>query len=156
MAWIVVRTQPRREAWAQENIEAQGCITYCPREIKENHRTSPLFVGYIFCQIKDAWWFLKNTFGVLYPIMSGEMPAVIPDEQIEALRKRESRDGYIRLPKPDRFSIGQRIRVSEGPLTGLHGIYQGQPQSDRARVLFELMGRKTATIIDQRLLQAAA
>jgi hypothetical protein len=38
---------------------------------------------------------------------------------------REDAQGFIKLPRPARLRVGQRVRIALGPFTGLYGIYRG-------------------------------
>lgn len=155
--WIVAKAVSRRERWAQDNIEAQGCVTYCPRSYCERTRKiAPLFLGYVFVRIEDGRWsHIDNTFGVINVIKTSEGPATIPDSIIDEIRSRENRNGYVVFPAQERFERGTKVRVKEGPMSGIFGIYQWQSASERARVLFDLMGRKINTTVELSVLEAA-
>ena len=52
--WYAVRTKPRQEFRAQENLKRQGFCTYFPllQPAGRRKRTEPLFPGYLFLQEK--------------------------------------------------------------------------------------------------------
>ena len=68
-------------------------------------------------------------------------PAVVPDNLIAAIRQRVEKligSGSTSA----RFQQGETVRVVEGPLTGLKGIFDlNLPGSQRARVLLKILGK---------------
>ncbi len=51
--WYLLRSKPRQELRAVENLERQGFIAYCPMLEKKRSRPEPLFPGYVFLQHED-------------------------------------------------------------------------------------------------------
>src|SRR5690606_37023711 len=100
--------------WAAENVERQGYKTYLPL-VGERTRNGlvvrPLFPRYLFVQTNGQWRFLMGTYGVSLLVMDGNKPAVLPDQQLEALRSREDLHGLVELPGPESLSIGQKVVV---------------------------------------------
>jgi transcriptional antiterminator RfaH len=149
--WIVVKTQSRRERWAQQNVQAQKHETYLPY-CEHQGKRQPLFMGYLFVLIKQQWWFLKGTFGVLYPLMhigtddTGRtclVPERIRDTVIHRLREREAH-GIVKLPEPEWH---KQLELTRGPMQGLFGLYEGMVAKDRVRVLLEFLGlQRTITV----------
>ena len=73
--------------------------------------------------------------------MSGEVPAHMADDIIDAIRGREV-DGLIVLPRAPRLKPGQQVKVLRGAFEGKIGIYEGMSGLDRERILLDLLGRK--------------
>jgi transcriptional antiterminator RfaH len=147
-SWIVVRTKPRRELLAQRNVERQGLATYLPK-IFERGRVQPLFSSYLFVVMQQQWWFLRSTFGVLYPLMHGGQPELIRASVIDALRSRENSDGVIVLPKVEvrQTPWHQPLTIQGGAMDGLVGLYEGMQARDRVRVLMTFLGQfRTVTV----------
>jgi hypothetical protein len=61
--------------------------------------------------------------------------ATVPDAAVAALRAREDHNGFIKLAPPARFRVGQRVRITLGPLTGLIGTYRGGGKFDRVELV---------------------
>lgn len=163
--WVLAMTQPAREVWAAENVSRQGCRYYLPR-YKERKLTSgrvyflskPLFPRYIFVQITDKWRFLASTMGIQSVVMRGNDPEVVPDRVIKALEAKEDPEGYIALetrPANAGYEPGQPVQVTDGPFQGARGLYVGQTQRDRQRILLELLGQETFVTINAADLSAA-
>jgi len=165
--WIVAVTRSRQESWAAENVRAHGFEAYYPcfREeyIDRQHhigvRTRSLFPRYLFVRTDGRWSFLTDTFGVTGVVMKGEVPATMPDQEIDHLRQREDAVGLIEVPKePEapRFTKGQRVRVTYGSMCGLTGICECiDAGKARVRVLLDMLGRKTSVLLPRDSLAAA-
>ncbi len=163
--WIVVRTKSRRENWAAENVQRQGHAFYLPRyevpptrKIKEA-RAAVLFPCYLFVRIDIQWKFLLGTFGVQAVIMGGSgEPAPMPQSEIDRLKQREN-EGLIKLPeKLDTATlpnVGDTVKIIEGPFEGHFGLWVGQTNSERQRVLLDFLGGKRETLFDIRALELA-
>jgi transcriptional antiterminator RfaH len=158
--WIVARTQARREAWAGENIQRQGFDYYLPRyeEIIQNRPTGKikvLFPRYIFVLTDGAWRFLLGTFGVVGLILRGESPDVMPQSIIDQFRKKEFRNGIIRLEPKSRFAKDQQIRLTHGHFMGSIGLYQEQSARHRVKVLLDILGGKISVDVHEDWVEAA-
>jgi transcription antitermination factor NusG len=71
-------------------------------------------------------------------------PAVIPDAQIEALRKAVT----LGRAEPCAYlQSGKHVRVTAGPLVGMEGIIQ-EVKSDVLIVSFEWMSRSVSISLD--------
>lgn len=169
--WVVVRTQPNREAWAAENIIRQLAVPYLPRcaekiKIGNHYETKArlLFPGYIFVRTFDGRWrFLLGTYGVSSVVMTGSSPAVVQEAEIARIKACEDSDGLVHLPKllPDlydeedhhRFKKGQPVRIKDGVYSGYEGIYEGCHAKDRERILLDYLGRKTRVLIGTEQLE---
>ncbi len=145
--WLLVRTQPQRERYAQQNIQHWLSIdTYLPLYYDSQHdKTKVLFPSYLFVRSLQ-WHALKGCWGVSNVVMIGEEPARLAHKQIEELRKREARDGVIHLPEFS-YKLGQKLRVLTGHFAEHLGLYDGMDGKDRVRVLIEFMSRKTSLIL---------
>jgi len=163
--WIVVRTKSRRENWAAENVQRQGCMFYLPRyevpptrKIKEA-RAAVLFPCYLFVKIQNQWKFLLGTFGIQAVIMGGSgEPATMPQKEIDRLKQREN-EGLIKLPtrleKTDLPNVGDKVKITQGPFEGHFGLWMGQTNSERQRILLDFLGGKRETLFDIRALELA-
>jgi transcriptional antiterminator RfaH len=146
MYWACARLEPRREAVAAHFLAAAGYQTYLPR-LRERRRrnghlieTRPLlFPGYGFVLVVGGWWQARWSPGVANLIMNGAGPAHVPDNVVAEIRARE-RNGLIELPRRALVS-GDRVRVMQGPLRGLEGLYGGQAPRERVAILLSALGR---------------
>lgn len=65
---------------------------------------------------------------------------------ITELHARERPNGLVVLPPPaplsaPRFRLGDRVRITDGPLTGFSGPVDGMRPRQRVEILLELLGR---------------
>lgn len=149
MVWYVLRTKSRRERWAAENVERQGCKYYLPTfevltPIKgklQSLKPQILFPSYLFVQPREdgSWRFLLSTFGVQSMIMMGqESPAVMPEREIARLMASEGKRGVVSLP--DSYVVNDELKVVDGPFLDHVGLYQGMHESGRLKILLDVLG----------------
>lgn len=159
MVWYVVRTKSRRERWAAENVERQGCKFYLPcygvltakRGKLQQLKPQILFPSYMFVQPPPdgRWRFLLSTFGVQTLIMWGkDSPAVMPEREIQRLMNRENEHGLVCLPDKSNFTVNETVSPRDGPFAGQRGLYQGMHESGREKVLLEVLGGRRTVLFD--------
>ncbi len=160
-AWYLVHTKPQQEYRAQENLKRQGYTTYLPvfrnRRRRKNRyieRTEPLFPRYLFIQLSqetDNWAPIRSTIGVSALVRFGTRPAQVPNELVEVLVAREDENGIQDLPPPE-FTKGDRVRIVEGVMSGLEGIYMAKDSTERVTILLEIAGRHTRVSLSEHSL----
>jgi transcriptional antiterminator RfaH len=139
--WYVVRTKPRRESYAQEQLIRRGVETFLPRILEPGRARpdptiGPLFPGYLFAHIDLAAQYNSVIWapGVSRFVAFGEVPASIDGAAIEFLQARGGAEGIVRVMPT--FEDGDMVRVTLGPLSGLVGVVQGYITGQgRVRVL---------------------
>lgn len=160
--WVVVRTKPRQDSWAIENVSRQGRVSYRPMyQETPSAPAKPLWPGYLFVHCPDGQFsFLTGTWGVSHVLRVGQKAACVGSEFIARLRASENGQGVLVLPEkpspePTQFTHGQRVVVTEDPFLDLIGLYQGQSSSDRVFVLLQIMGRQVAVSLNRAAVKAA-
>jgi transcriptional antiterminator RfaH len=154
--WSVVRSLPRREAFAAERLGDGGFETFLPL-VQTKRASAPLFSGYFFCRIVDRWRSINTTLGVLSLVKFGDAPARCPDAEIEALKAMIDRHGFVRLPEgrgspvKRKIAIGAKVRVTGGPFSGMAGLYEGQSSRERELILLNLLGGQRRVLIAANL-----
>ncbi len=151
--WYVVHTKPRKETVALDQLRGQGFTGYLPmmkvaraRRGKVATVIEPLFNRYCFVQLdldSDPWGTIRSTRGVSALVRFGTEPTAVPQQLIEALRSREAA-----LPVAPLFQPGTAVRVTQGPLQGLEGIYHCPDGAERALVLLEMLGKMQRIKLD--------
>lgn len=151
--WFAVRTKPRREFYAKEQLMRQGHTVYLPvvRRLVSHARrrrlaSRPFFTGYLFILLEPDqanWTAINSTYGVACVVRFGDYYPPVPLELIEGLRAREDGSGHVVLPEElaSPFRPGARVRVRVGE-ADIEGIFAGLDGEERARVLIELLGRQ--------------
>ena len=165
MHWYLVHTKPRQEKCALENLERQGYQCYLPtipsEKLRQGHLTvldAPLFPRYLFIRLgqdgdSQSWAPIRSTRGVSRLVRFGVEPAKVADGLIEALRAQEQ-TSHI---KPIRlFEPGERVRLTEGPFSGIEGIYQMPDGEQRVVVLIELLSKQVCVRVGPASLRKAS
>ena len=126
--WIVVRSKPRSEKVAHNELVKKNIEAYLPL-LKERRKWSdrkkwvefPLFSSYLFARIdiKDSI-FVLQTQGVNTIVKFGKQIAIVQNSVIEAIRL--AMEGGYQLEPVEYFVKGNRVEVVVGPMKGVKGI----------------------------------
>ena len=164
--WYVVCCKPRQEAVAEENLLRQGFRVYLPRIRITRRRhgqwvdaVEVLFPRYIFIRIDPVQRStapVRSTRGVVGPVRFGGQPAVVPDAVMEALLQREDAGSGLHQDIRPLFCAGEPIKLVDGPLTGLEGIFTQQDGEKRVIVLLELLGKANKISVSRDWVARAA
>jgi len=157
--WYVVRSKPRREEYAQDQLIRRGVETFLPRIVEPlRGRTEtgvgPLFPGYLFARLDLLAQYTNVIWapGVRSFVAFGDVPAAVDPEVVEFLLTRCGPEGVVRVVPT--FDDGDLVRVTHGPLGGLVGVVQGRVSGQRrVRVLMELLRRSTQVSVPSQLLE---
>ena len=162
--WYLIYTKPHKELAARENLERQGFEIYLPmarlrrrRMGKGATRVEPLFPRYLFIHLDtktDNWSPIRSTLGVSNLVKFGMYPSAVPEALIELLCDRCDEEG-IQDISPDEYKEGEAIRVMEGPMTGLEGVFLAKTSSDRVMVLLDIVGKHTRVNLETEKLGPA-
>ena len=162
VAWYAVQTKPQEELRATHNLNNWSVETFAPtwrqhqyNRLRGNISSTlrPLFPGYIFARfdVLKSLRKINNTRGVLRVVSFGNRPVPIHEEIIEFIRARV-KDGVVEMD--DHFQAGDRVRIKEGPLAGLVGIFQRNAGSnDRVSVLMTTIKYQSHVTIDRQLIE---
>jgi transcription antitermination factor NusG len=127
--WFAIYTSPRHEKRVAAHLAARAVDCFLPlyrtvRHWKNGCRVSlalPLLPGYVFVHIfRPERIQVLQVPGIVSIVGSRPGPIAIPTSDIELLRERIDRLGDVQ-PHPY-LAIGDHVRVTDGPLTGLEGI----------------------------------
>lgn len=144
MGWVVAATRNGHERRAQAYLLERDVISYLPQFWdKERKRIELLFASYILVWTQELaqWTILKSTWGVKRVIMAASRPAILPDDFVYNLKRKE-KNGLVRMdPEQPPLVAGlSRVRLKDCPLQGALGIYQGQTTAMREKVLLDQLG----------------
>ncbi|MDX2169346.1 MAG: transcription termination/antitermination NusG family protein [Deltaproteobacteria bacterium] len=160
--WYVVRSKPRREEYAQDQLLRRGVETFLPRILEPARGrlapvVGPLFPGYLFARVDLLSQYNRVIWapGVSRFVAFGDVPASVDPEVIAFLRERAGAAGIVRVVRT--FHDGDVVRVTRGPLHGLEGVVDGHASGQaRVRVLMELLRRRTQVSVPSQLLEHVA
>ena len=153
-AWYVVATRPRQEAAARDHLARQGYRVLLPEISIKRRRQSrwvavlePLFPGYLFVQIafgRDATAPIRSTRGCRDLVRFGEHHPPIPATVLEAFMGQAvsvTEGGPL-------FTVGETVRIEDGPFVGLMAVFDMPKGDDRAQVLLEMLGKLQQVVVD--------
>lgn len=162
--WYLIYTKPHKELLARDNLLQQGYEIYLPmarlrrrRMGKGVTRVEPLFPRYLFIYLDsktDNWSPIRSTPGVSHLVKFGMYPSMVPDSLVEILRSRENGEGVQDI-RTGEFKQGESVRVVEGPMMGLEGVYLAKTSSDRVLVLLDIVGKHTRVTMATEKLESA-
>jgi transcriptional antiterminator RfaH len=150
--WGVVRSLPRRESFAAEQLGLRGFETFLPL-IQTKRASTPLFASYFFVRIIEQWRCINLCFGVFGLVRVGDCPSKMPDAEIDALKAMIDGHGYVRLPEcrgaplKRTIAIGAKVKITGGPFGGMSGLYAGMSTKDRELVLLHVLGGQRSVAI---------
>ena len=113
-------------------------------EIGDNNQTKTVerkvFPGYVLIKMimtDESWLLVRNVRGVPGFVGSANKAIPLTEEEVLALgvEKREVKVG---------FEVGDRVKVTEGPLEGFYGVVDEiELDRSRVRVIVSMFGRET-------------
>jgi transcriptional antiterminator RfaH len=148
--WLLLQSKPRAEALARLHLQRQGFEVFLPRI--ERHLPGPqgmrtrieaLFPRYMFIRgdtATAAWSAIRSTRGVSTLVRFGERLAEIPPAVMADLLRCHDATRDVIVPTAAVLRRGQRVRVNDGPLTGLAGVFLAPCGVERVRVLLQMIG----------------
>jgi len=149
--WYVVYTKPGAEQIAAEAIRERGVETYLPLFRKRrshagrvDYVSTPVFSRYMFAADECSSIPVRSAHGVVNLLRGADgYPAVIRDEVIVKLRKREDRTGHIENPDLvlSVFRSNERLRINSGSFEGSEGTFERMTGMERAQILVRFLHR---------------
>jgi transcription antitermination factor NusG len=160
-SWYALYTAPRHEKHLAQQMERRSIPCFLPlyrsvRRWKDRRKQLDLvlFPGYIFVQVAlQSRVQVLQLPGAVHLVTFNGQPAPLPNDEIEALRKRLSGSANIE-PHPY-LRTGRRVRVRRGPMVGLEGIVVRRKDCCRVVFSIDLIMRSVAVEVDEDDLVAA-
>lgn len=129
--WYALWTHSHCEQLVRDQLAAKGFETFFPkiatwsRRAGTRHRIlTPMFPSYLFVrdQLTDRRYAeLRGARGLVCILSSGEgRLAAVPDREIDAIRTLVYSD--LQAIPHSYLHVGQRVRITDGPLTDVEGI----------------------------------
>lgn len=157
--WYAAYTRSRHEKSVADLLQRKQVETFLPlyktirRWKNGDHRVElPLFPGYAFIHVAlhDRLHVLRVP-GVVRLVGFDGLPAPLEDAQVESLRQALSA-GVKAIPHPY-LTIGRRVRITAGPLTGREGILVRRRGSLRVVLSIDLIQRSMLVDLDADALE---
>ena len=147
--WFAIYTKPRQEQIALENLQRQAFHCYLPMAINPYQRRTakpkiePLFPRYLFLKAQPDQQSLApvgSTRGVATLVRFGTKLVQIPETVIRTIENRQDPETALVQLDPVPVNPGDKVKVFDGPLAGLQGIFQERVGEARALLLMNLLG----------------
>jgi transcriptional antiterminator RfaH len=141
--WYLIKTKPRQEKKAIQNLQNQNYETFCPMAQIKNKKVV-LFPGYLFIFLdrkNQNWTPIKSTKGVSHFVRFGLAFAKTQNNIIEFIRSNQDLT-YEKIIELDKFKSGDKIQITEGVFKNLIGIFQCYKADDRVMLLLKLLGNE--------------
>jgi transcription antitermination factor NusG len=152
--WWVVYTRHQHEKAVAGALAAKGHEVFLPlyaslRKWKDRRKTItlPLFPCYVFVRgAQDRRLSIVTTPSVHMMLTKGDVPAVVPEDEIEAIRR--TLEGGMKIEPHPFLKCGQRVRVKHGVLEGVEGILVRVRSLFRLVLSVEILNKSVAVEID--------
>ncbi len=149
--FYLIKTKPRQEVTATQNLTKQGFNVFFPKAVIKNKITS-LFPGYLFIELDDKtqnWTPIRYTIGVSNFVRFGLSFAKVPN-QIINLIKIQQHQTIKKMIDICSHHKGDHLEIQTGVFKGQQAIFQNSNSNDRITVLLKVIGQQQAITLDQR------
>ena len=164
--WCAVQTHVRSEDKAAFHLRRQGFEVFLPKHLKRRSHArridwvpTPLFPRYLFVVIDPMatqWSSIRSTVGVGDLVRFGGSPATVPTDIITEIQARQDENGLVKPYTGCAFNTGDRVKIVDGPLNDLEGLFHGATDEERVIVLLNLMGREVKVRVPLETVYACA
>lgn len=157
-AWYAVWTQSHFEQSVSQQLSAKGFTAFLPEMSVWSKRGGeqrlirvPMFPGYLFVRDgmdKRSYVEILKARGVVRILEDGWTRLTpVPDAVINSLQQVVASD--VPVFASEQLTEGDRVEVTEGPLSGLEGLFV-HDKSTKGRLVLnvELLGRSVAVEVD--------
>jgi transcription antitermination factor NusG len=154
LSWWALYTRHQHEKVVADVLSAKGFEVFLPlydsiRRWKDRQKllSLPLFPCYVFIRGEVGRCLqVVNTPGVHMILNQGEHFAVIPENEIQAIRRTV--EGPFRMEPHPFLRCGERVRVTCGSLQGVEGILVRKKNQFRLVLSVDMLAKSVAVEID--------
>jgi transcription antitermination factor NusG len=154
LSWWALYTRHQHEKVVADILSAKGFEVFLPlydsiRRWKDRQKllSLPLFPCYVFIRGEVGRCLqVVNTPGVHMILNQGEHFAVIPENEIQAIRRTV--EGPFRMEPHPFLRCGDRVRVICGSLQGVEGILVRKKNQFRLVLSVDMLAKSVAVEID--------
>ena len=156
--WYAVKVRTRSEPVATVALRNRGYDAFSPC-FREPSRTGDAmkwiektaFPGYLFCRFDTRYKApVLSSPAVEYIVSIGGAPAIIPDEEIESIRRAVEAGA-----RPSAYlAVGQKVRVTHGPLKGVTGMLTAHATAQQLVISVHLLQRSVAVRVHRNQIAA--
>jgi len=152
--WCAVQVTPRYEVITSTILRTKDYEQFLPMykskrqwsdRVKEIE--SPLFTGYVFCKLNSRNpWSIVTTPGVIRIVGTRKEIAVIDEREIEAIQLAVK--SGVKVEPCAYARVGDRVRITSGPLSGLEGIVMSCKNRQRLVLSVNLIQSSVSVEVD--------
>ena len=153
--WYLIKTKPRQEKIAKQNLENQGYVAFCPIT-KINNKLVILFPSYLFVQLNEKtqnFSPIYSTKGVSYFVKFGLNFAKVPTCVIEFIKTNQHITAE-KLKDLKKFKPGDKVQISDGVFKNYMAIFKSYKSNDRIILLMNLLGNEQSLSFKKELVIA--
>lgn len=152
--WYVAYTRANHEKRVAEQLQGRAVEYFLPlyksvRRWKDRRvqLELPLFPGYVFVRLPIRDWLrVLEVPSVVRLVGFNGHPAALPEKEIEALRESLARQLNV---KPHPFlTVGRRVKIKSGPLSGFEGILIRRKGACRVVLSIKMIMRSVVVDVD--------
>jgi transcription antitermination factor NusG len=152
--WYAVYTRHQHEKKVAESFAGNGIEVFLPLyetvrrwKDRDKHLLLPLFSCYVFLRVAiQRRADILSTPGVHSFVMTGNQLASISHLEIEALRRAS--ESRLRIEPHPFVNVGDRVRITSGPLLGIEGIVIREKKVCRLILSAQLLEKSVAIEVD--------
>lgn len=152
--WWALYTRHQHEKVVAEMLAAKGFDVFLPvydsiRRWKDRRKvlSLPLFPCYVFVRGElNRRLQVVSTPGVHMLLTHGEQIAVVPEEEIGAIRRAV--EGSFRVEPHPFLKVGERVRVMRGSLAGVEGILVRKKNLYRLVLSVDMLAQSVGVEVD--------
>ena len=160
--WFVFYTKSRQEKKVNDLLIKRGFDSYLPLQMvmrqwsdRKKKVEVPLFNSYIFVSVEEHM--IQEVLqipGVAWNIRLNGKPAILHPRELETI-KRFIETGLLLAVSGEleKFSIGDKVKVMDGPLKGTTGILINNYNKHFFSMLLESIGQVITVQIDPKIIQ---
>lgn len=150
--WYALRCKPNFEFIVWQQLEQKDVESYLPvlkvKPVNSRSRTQkPYFPGYLFIKGEMAELYAKRiglTRGVIGLVKFDGVPASIPEEIVEVIRRQVVRENQKQSQAPSGFIPGEKLWIDDPLLQGIEAQFERCINGEeRISVLLTLLKGRT-------------
>ena len=153
--WYLIKTKPRQEKKAKQNLENQGYVAFYPIS-KINNKLVILFPSYLFVQLNEKtqnFSPIHSTQGVSYFVKFGLNLAKVPTSVIELIKTNQHITAD-KLKDLNKFKPGDKVQIFDGAFKNWVAIFKCYKPDERIVLLMNLLGNEQSLSFKEELVIA--
>lgn len=148
--WLVIKTKPRQEQRALDNLANQSFDSYLPKLLIERiqrgkrvQKLEPMFPGYVFVKINElaeAFYKIRSSYGVAGIVRFGDTIASVNGQIIKELQALERQQACAITDRTP--NVGDEVEITQGPFRGVKAKITELKGDERCVVLLNWLNQQ--------------